>query len=98
MENFNLRNFQESNIHSKSLSYNYSQTCQQKKKESPSKSNRKIMINENKVFNYSNSSRDNSVIINNESNGNIVENSTLMTMVKSKQMSKEMQLSISTVK
>ena len=98
MENFNLRNFQESNIHSKSLSYNYSQTCQQQKKESPSKSNRKIMINENKVFNYSNSSRDNSVIINNESNGNIVENSTLMSMVKSKQLSKEMQLSISTVK
>jgi len=98
MENFNLRNFQESNIHSKSLSYNYSQTCQQQKKESPSNSNRKIMINEYKVFNYSNSSRDNSVIINNESNGNIVENSTLMTMVKSKQMSKEMQLSISTVK
>jgi hypothetical protein len=30
------------------------------------------MINENKVYNYSNSSGDNSVIINNESNGNIV--------------------------
>ena len=85
-------------MHSKSLSYNYSQTCQQQKKESSSKSNRKIIINENKVLNYSNSSRDNSVIINNESNGNIVEDSTLMTMVKSNQKIKEMQLSISTVK
>lgn len=42
------------------------------------------MINENKKYNYSNSSRDNSVIINNESNGNIVEDSVLMSMIKSK--------------
>lgn len=42
------------------------------------------MINENKVFNNSNSSKDNSVIINNESNGNIMEDSILMSMIKSK--------------
>jgi hypothetical protein len=39
------------------------------------------MINENKMQNYSNCSRDNSVIINNESNGNNEEDSTLLTMI-----------------
>jgi len=39
------------------------------------------MINENKVQINSNYSGDNSVIINNESNGNNEEDSTLLTMI-----------------
>lgn len=56
------------------------------------------MINENKIHNNSNCSRDNSVIINNESNGINEEDSTLLTMIYSKQKCKDLQFSVSTVK